>query len=627
MNQASEGFDSRRYPTPRLLSIDGYDQLPLIDDSLSFKFPRFRQHSGRLVAVGRRVWELWSPNSSQISFYPGVPPPNLQLTCPPEETQRRFDGHLGPYDYTVSPQVLSEQRPWHGFILRQASGFKQQSECPEFALLHQNWRSISAEEGMIETKWIDALMFRLNDLDAKMSSCSKITYYRADLWEGRPLYPSVDEVVTLRRIRTFAVAVDYIGRVLRGIKDRAAWLVMAQLILADEVTLDMLRNGTVPPACDDYLGAWVNGSDERDAVWAMGNGMPCFVIHELSSGARSVYQTAPRSCDFLEGTDVLFLHPSQNGFDFIALRSGQVPSTAVKFPPIPAPRLNLVARDHDLSSAVTQGWTGPMLGVTMPPLPNLEPTVPTLLPMDEEEYDIESWKKLDPTDPRYSAFPLEYEVLDSCRVPWLKPPLVQPVQQSHKWSKWVSDDRSPSQPVMKYVGKRASHKRVVYYDRENFRELSFSKAMELPPGYVADVQIFRLPAPAILYVQKTDRGWRQRKASRWMYPVRMPTTVGRAAPQPKIASLALQPDPSLVGAAQDRTSLSSINASNAPVLRGGECASSNSLAKVSHGLVPRASVIDLSADDDADKAPVQGADADALRSDQGSTFTQRLIFI
>jgi hypothetical protein len=134
MNQP---YDSRWFPTSRLLSIHGYDQLPVVE--LRFKLPRFLQHSGRLVAVGSRVWEL----SPQAAFYPGVPPLNFQPSCPSDETQRRYDGHLGRCDPIVSPQLLSKQRPWRGFILRQVSGFKQQSEHPEFALLHQNWHSIS----------------------------------------------------------------------------------------------------------------------------------------------------------------------------------------------------------------------------------------------------------------------------------------------------------------------------------------------------------------------------------------------------------------------------------------------------------------------------------------------------
>ena len=534
-------FDSRRFPTSRLLSIHGYDHLPIVDDTLPFNLPRFRQHSGRLVAVGHRVWELWSPNSAQVAFYPGVPPTNLQLIPPPDERQRRYDGHLGRYDYTVSPQLLSEERPWRGFILRQEVGFKQQLDYPEFALLHQNWCSTSSEEGMISTAWIDALMFRLNDLDAKMSKCSELMDCRADLWGSRPLYPSVDDVVTLRCIRFFAVAVDRIAWLQRGIKDRAAWLIMARLVLADPVTLDMIRKGTIPPACEDYIGTWINGSDERDAIWAMGKGMPCFVIHELTPAERGMYSTVPRSANFPQGTDVLMLQSSHNGFDHIALRSGSVPITSPAPPQIP--HLNLSSHDRKLSAAPAQGWTGARVGVTMP-TPTVESLVPTSHKGEEEEDVMEVLKRFNPTNPHYTASPLEYIVLDPCRVPWLKPPPVQSVL-NRKWSKWIFDI-SASNPFVKFAGKKVNHRRFVYYDRENSRELSSSKPIEQPPGLTSDPNVFGLPAPMVLYMQKYDRGWRQCKASRWIYPTRMPKEVGMTALPPELTSLAMQAGPSPV---------------------------------------------------------------------------------
>ncbi|KAF8221544.1 hypothetical protein L208DRAFT_1327307, partial [Tricholoma matsutake] len=101
----NQGFNSHFFPTPRLLSIHGYDHLPLVDDTLHFKLPQFHQHSGRLVASGHHVWELWSPNSSQAAFYPGVPPADFELSCCSDEMQRRYNGHLSRYDPTVSPQL------------------------------------------------------------------------------------------------------------------------------------------------------------------------------------------------------------------------------------------------------------------------------------------------------------------------------------------------------------------------------------------------------------------------------------------------------------------------------------------------------------------------------------------
>ena len=144
--------------------------------------------------------------------------------------------------------------------------------------------------------------------------------------------------------------------------------------------------------------------------------------------------------------------------------------------------------------------------------------------------------------------------------------------------------------------------------------------MELPAGYVTDVKIFGLPAPAVLYVERTDRGWRQCKASRWIYPNRMPSTIGISAPQPKIASLALQADLEVVRdqqivGPQDQGPL--LPGKEVVVISGDEGVwgpIDDFLADVSRGLVSSMSVIDLTGDDD---------DADIVPSGQG-TSAQRL---
>ena len=81
------------------------------------------------------------------------------------------------------------------------------------------------------------------------------------------------------------------------------------------------------------------------------------------------------------------------------------------------------------------------------PTSTVEPLVPTLLTGDEEEEDIQALKKFNPADPHYVASPLEYTVLDPCRIPWLKPPPVQSVPPGQMWSKWVFDTSNASNPV------------------------------------------------------------------------------------------------------------------------------------------------------------------------------------
>ncbi|RDB17786.1 hypothetical protein Hypma_000982 [Hypsizygus marmoreus] len=124
--------DSRRYLMGRLPSYHGYADLPVIDDRFAFILPRFYQHTGRVVDMPGGMWELWSPNSRQTPYYPGVTPSSFLPMPPADITQRRYDGHLGCFDFCISPQTLSPDRPWHGFILRSAFGYQKRNECPEF---------------------------------------------------------------------------------------------------------------------------------------------------------------------------------------------------------------------------------------------------------------------------------------------------------------------------------------------------------------------------------------------------------------------------------------------------------------------------------------------------------------
>ena len=48
------------------------------------------------------------------------------------------------------------------------------------------------------------------------------------------------------------------------------------------VTLDMMWGGSIPPPCKVYIGAWINSSDEQDAIWAMSKGMDLVSIVDLS---------------------------------------------------------------------------------------------------------------------------------------------------------------------------------------------------------------------------------------------------------------------------------------------------------------------------------------------------------
>ena len=65
--------DTRRFEMPRLSSLNGYEFPPMVLSGMEFRLPNFQGYSGRLVRLRGQVWELWSPNSSRLPYYAGVP--------------------------------------------------------------------------------------------------------------------------------------------------------------------------------------------------------------------------------------------------------------------------------------------------------------------------------------------------------------------------------------------------------------------------------------------------------------------------------------------------------------------------------------------------------------------------
>ncbi|KAF8175925.1 hypothetical protein K438DRAFT_1979430 [Mycena galopus ATCC 62051] len=119
VSPVAPGSDTRTYSTRRLRSGHGYRNLPFVDDALGFQLPTIGAYHSRLVRVGGRSYLIWSPNSLQDPFYPGVFPPLDQVPRAADRAQRRYDGYGGPADFTRAPQAYRASKPWLGFITRE----------------------------------------------------------------------------------------------------------------------------------------------------------------------------------------------------------------------------------------------------------------------------------------------------------------------------------------------------------------------------------------------------------------------------------------------------------------------------------------------------------------------------
>ena len=101
---ASDDHDSRLYDSRRRRSNFGYFEPPVVDDTLSLALPPFARVHSRIVSMNGKTWILWFPNSILDAFYPGIRSPGYEVVMEKERTKRRFDGHLGRFDPTKSPQ-------------------------------------------------------------------------------------------------------------------------------------------------------------------------------------------------------------------------------------------------------------------------------------------------------------------------------------------------------------------------------------------------------------------------------------------------------------------------------------------------------------------------------------------
>ena len=215
-NNSKQTFD-----VPRLKSFAGYAERPVVQDTLSYFIPAFSVVSSRLVAFRNQLFEIWSPNSAQTPFYPGVRDFTVRLTTSLHPSQRRCDGHMGRFDPTISPQHYNPQLPWLPFIRRLSDG-----SHPEHRAFLTVWRPTSGpNRGMVDPHYLQQLASRSQSLLDCMANYAAINGLRPAVWEGRPTGPSPQDIEhVLRGERTFDHAVDLLSRVQTDLKIMSAWM-------------------------------------------------------------------------------------------------------------------------------------------------------------------------------------------------------------------------------------------------------------------------------------------------------------------------------------------------------------------------------------------------------------------
>lgn len=192
---------SRVFVAERLKSFAGYLAMPSIYDAMHFFLPPFCVRSLRLVKINDRRWELWSPNSERLEFYPGLRSMELDLENPMDKGLMRCDGHLGRFDPTVSPQHFDPAQPWLGFIRREGK-----DSHPEYACLMDVWQPVDLpNQGFLKPVYIDSLVQSLESVSHRVEGWTVVEGLRPELWALRPSFLTTTSLKELTLItRSFA---------------------------------------------------------------------------------------------------------------------------------------------------------------------------------------------------------------------------------------------------------------------------------------------------------------------------------------------------------------------------------------------------------------------------------------
>ncbi|KAG6911065.1 hypothetical protein DXG01_004580 [Tephrocybe rancida] len=534
--------DSRRFNSPRLLSAAGYDSAPAVDDRLTFTLPPFNQHSGRIVGV----YEQWSPNSMLYAFYPGVPPPGLKYTIPEDPSARRFDGHLGQFDYTVNPQVLQKDFAWRALIYRPSVG--KELSLVEYESVYDHWETEPTRAGekprfgRVSPTFLNKLDARATELELEILGREGFaeSYYNY-LWTTRPKGKQHDDIRKLRECETFEEALDLGTAVSRSLKEKDAWKRMVGALTKQSWKDRVLQVRTegVKLALNDCIGCWINGNLEDNTLLLINLLVPCYVVHELqgdgSYGTERQMSLLGENFGWTEGTDAELLSRRTYYPDHIARDNGSEPamhySKLVEDPPL-APEA-----DRRRLSARSQGWMGDVRGKdkTLPFVPKPCPPPPRSPTPPPAPLDPHRERKL-------RADPITRVRLYPGRIEWIKPPPIETdAGVKGKWRKWTM--RRDGSFIQEATGWNGGYDNpIAHFDRRLKREFVLEERLTIPAGVVSDVSHYGMPAPDMHYWETETK---RAKASRWLYSFRLPRPNGKGgqeAPIPSELDLPAEPE-------------------------------------------------------------------------------------
>lgn len=530
MTTSDGKHDTRRFLTPRLSSLHDYLTFPLLKTEVNFtSIPKFTIKTARLVSVGLRTWELWSPNSRRFPFYPGVSPREISWSKDLPIRERRTDGHIGRFDPTISPQEYGAQ-PWFPLIHRSVPEGFNPDNYPEFGKITLLWRhepQPHTTTGSLSSTFLRALYDRNQHLNIRMNACQGIQKFFPDWWTSRPPTLLQSDFQRWRGLQQFEHVVDGVTRLQRIIKVKAAWVEFAERRQTNRRETHQPTFDRVPEANDQLMGVWANTTSQKELDWMLKQRIPCFFIHECSRDELVPRSDVAKFYDFLEGSEAIHLTPQYNPLENIAVRREQaLPTLSICMPPPSEDRALALPTTHSTKSSPRYlGWEDPG-------------------PEKREEMDWNTSREMIPdissssnrTTKSFQTNSLDLVSLYADRVAWIRPPSIYQPKEAD-WTRWKQDldDSEECLPCVRDIGKKQKQEGFIYYDRENRRSISFDSALEPPPGLSTEVDIFGLPAPDIPFESRLGNKFRPTERSKWLYKTRLPKSpeIGKIPEAPR----------------------------------------------------------------------------------------------
>ncbi|KAJ7079777.1 hypothetical protein B0H15DRAFT_787634, partial [Mycena belliarum] len=517
--------DARRYSTPRVACDAGFDLHPGLALGMRFELPLIQRYTGRDVEVDQVLYEIWSPNSTQNPFLPGLMRDGFPL-IPSKREQRRFDGHPGRFDYCEFPQYDMDDREWAPFVRRPTTIGTTESCRVGVHVLCVEWPKDPSAVAGISGRFLDSLGSWFGELGAQSEELRVQQQIADEDWARCPSLPSQEDFTTLRDCRVYEDAVDLLARMQRQMRERAAWIAMIRAMVDSSFDSSEVWVKGYPTADERYVGVFVNDAMKNKVAWLLSVRVPVFIAHRYASHEqpRSVANGTPRLTSFTEGTEVGLRKSRQaNSYAFIAAREGFA-VTEYEEDQGRAPDSSAAHRDpHFSSSLYLEARAKARAGQAE--LPREPPRRP-----------------LTGDDLRFEAPPPSSLLVHPHRVEWILPPPVPPNPVGKRWEKWemTQDEKTSDYVFLKHGHKwRAEGEVEIWYDRHLVRELYLDDSWEMDVGVVGSA-VFGAPAPRIRYYDASDQDRpRRTKPSLWMYRSRTgdPAHVGTLPQQPSAEQL------------------------------------------------------------------------------------------